>query len=70
MTRVDTAFAGAACNVPKNVGVYAPRVTNITRGAIGAQVVDTLGSSYQDISRIWIGTGDGMIAGTVVALQR
>ena len=29
------------------------------RGAIGAQVIYTIGPSYRDINRIWIGTDDG-----------
>jgi photosystem II stability/assembly factor-like uncharacterized protein len=51
-------------NVPKNVGVYASRVQNRSRGAIGAQVIYTIGPSYRDINRIWIGTDDGVIATT------
>ncbi len=50
--------------VPANVGSYAPRVTNTTRGSIGAQVIYTIGPSYKDINRIWIGTDDGVIATT------
>src|SRR5262249_34851294 len=34
------------------------------RGAIGAQVIYTIGPSYQDVNRIWIGTDDGVIATT------
>jgi photosystem II stability/assembly factor-like uncharacterized protein len=51
-------------SVPKSVGTYAPRVQNTTRGAIGAQVIYTIGPSYKDINRIWIGTDDGVIATT------
>lgn len=47
--------------VPKSVGVYASRVTRRERGAIGAQVIYTIGPSYRDINRIWIGTDDGLI---------
>ena len=32
------------------------------RGAIGAQVIYTIGPSYRDINRIWIGTDDGVIS--------
>lgn len=48
-------------DVPKNVGTYAARVTTRERGAIGAQVIYTIGPSYRDINRIWIGTDDGVI---------
>jgi photosystem II stability/assembly factor-like uncharacterized protein len=50
--------------VPKNVGSYAEKVTATTRGSIGAQVIYTIGPSYKDINRIWIGTDDGVIATT------
>ncbi len=50
--------------VPANVGSYAPSVTRTTRGSIGAQVIYTIGPSYKDINRIWIGTDDGVIATT------
>jgi photosystem II stability/assembly factor-like uncharacterized protein len=48
-------------DVPKSVGTYAPRVTQRERGSIGAQVIYTIGPSYKDINRIWIGTDDGVI---------
>ena len=51
-------------DVPKNVGTYASRVQRRERGAIGAQVIYTIGPSYVDINRIWIGTDDGVIATT------
>src|SRR5262245_29347703 len=51
-------------NVPKSVGTYEPRVTARERGAVGAQVIYTIGPSYKDINRIWIGTDDGVIATT------
>ena len=51
-------------DVPKSVGTYAPRVQARERGAIGAQVIYTIGPSYRDINRIWIGTDDGVIATT------
>ncbi len=50
--------------VPKSVGTYAPRVQSRERGAIPAQVIYTIGPSYKDINRIWIGTDDGVIATT------
>ena len=51
-------------DVPKSVGTYASRVQSRERGAIGAQVIYTIGPSYRDINRIWIGTDDGVIATT------
>jgi hypothetical protein len=51
-------------DVPKAVGIYAPRVQSRERGSIGAQVIYTIGPSYRDINRIWIGTDDGVIATT------
>jgi photosystem II stability/assembly factor-like uncharacterized protein len=51
--------------VPKSVGTYAPRVAARERGAIPAQVIYTIGPSYRDVNRIWVGTDDGVIATTV-----
>ncbi len=51
-------------DVPKNVGSYASSVQSRERGAIPAQVIYTIGPSYTDINRIWIGTDDGVIATT------
>jgi photosystem II stability/assembly factor-like uncharacterized protein len=51
-------------DVPKNVGTYASSVQTRERGAIPAQVIYTIGPSYRDINRIWIGTDDGVIATT------
>jgi photosystem II stability/assembly factor-like uncharacterized protein len=51
-------------SVPKSVGTYESRVTARERGAIGAQVIYTIGASYKDINRVWIGTDDGVIATT------
>jgi hypothetical protein len=39
-------------------------VQNTKRGGIGAQVIYTIGPSYKDLNRIWIGTDDGVIATT------
>ncbi|MEO7273029.1 MAG: glycoside hydrolase, partial [Vicinamibacterales bacterium] len=50
--------------VPASVGTYASRVEARSRGAIGAQVIYTIGPSYKDLNRIWIGTDDGVIATT------
>ena len=54
-------------DVPKSVGSYAARVERRERGAIGAQVIYTIGPSYKDINRIWIGTDDGVIYTTADA---
>ena len=52
-------------DVPKSVGKYTSRVQSRRRAApIGAQVIYTIGPSYRDINRIWIGTDDGVIATT------
>ena len=51
-------------DVPKGVGSYTSSVRSRERGAIPAQVIYTIGPSYQDINRIWIGTDDGVIATT------
>ena len=47
--------------MPKSVGTYADRVQRRERGAIPAQVIYTIGPSYLDVNRIWIGTDDGLI---------
>jgi photosystem II stability/assembly factor-like uncharacterized protein len=51
-------------DVPKSVGKYASQVQRRERGAIGAQVIYTIGPSYRDINRIWVGTDDGVIQTT------
>ncbi|HEX3645787.1 MAG TPA: hypothetical protein VHT95_09275, partial [Vicinamibacterales bacterium] len=51
-------------DVPKNVGIYASNVRSHERGSIPAQVIYTIGPSYRDVNRIWIGTDDGVIATT------
>ncbi|HYM22906.1 MAG TPA: hypothetical protein VEU08_06850 [Vicinamibacterales bacterium] len=51
-------------DVPASVGKYAPQVQAHTRGSIPAQVIYTIGPSYRDINRIWIGTDDGVISTT------
>jgi photosystem II stability/assembly factor-like uncharacterized protein len=48
-------------SVPASVGKYEPQVQARQRGALGAQVIYTIGPSYVDISRIWVGTDDGLI---------
>jgi photosystem II stability/assembly factor-like uncharacterized protein len=62
--QVSPDLTRATWSVPKSVGTYATRVQNTQRGAIGAQVIYTIGPSYKDINRIWIGTDDGVIATT------
>ena len=51
-------------DVPRSVGAYSSRVQSRERGSIGAQVIYSIGPSYRDINRIWIGTDDGVIATT------
>jgi photosystem II stability/assembly factor-like uncharacterized protein len=51
-------------DIPRSVGSYTSRVQSRTRGSIPAQVIYTIGPSYKDINRIWIGTDDGVIATT------
>ncbi|HTM23691.1 MAG TPA: hypothetical protein VL225_00775 [Vicinamibacterales bacterium] len=50
-------------DVPKSVGKY----TDIARTEAddnGARVIYTIGPSYKDVNRIWIGTDDGVVATT------
>ena len=63
-TQISPDLTRETWTVPKNVGSYMSRVQNTKRGAIGAQVIYTIGPSYKDINRIWIGTDDGTIATT------
>ena len=49
--------------MPKSIGKYA----ETAKGQLdnnGARVIYTIGPSYKDINRIWIGTDDGVIATT------
>ena len=60
-TQISPDLTRESWDVPTNVGSYAPLVPARTRGSIGAQVIYTIGPSYKDINRIWIGTDDGLI---------
>ena len=52
-------------DVPKSVGKYTDQVTAANQAnENGARVVYTIGPSYKDVNRIWIGTDDGVIATT------
>jgi photosystem II stability/assembly factor-like uncharacterized protein len=52
-------------DVPKSVGKYTPQVVDGKQADDnGARVVYTIGPSYTDVNRIWIGTDDGVIATT------
>jgi hypothetical protein len=51
-------------DVPEERRHLRVRVQRRERGAIPAQVIYTIGPSYVDINRIWIGTDDGVIATT------
>jgi photosystem II stability/assembly factor-like uncharacterized protein len=63
-TQISPDLTRETWEVPNNVGTYASRVQARTRGAIGAQVIYTIGPSYRDVNRIWIGTDDGVIQTT------
>jgi photosystem II stability/assembly factor-like uncharacterized protein len=52
-------------DVPKSVGKYTEQVTGAKQADDnGARVVYTIGPSYVNVNRIWIGTDDGVIATT------
>jgi photosystem II stability/assembly factor-like uncharacterized protein len=52
-------------DVPKSVGKYTDQVTTAKQAdENGARVIYTIGPSYKDVNRIWIGTDDGVIATT------
>src|SRR5215831_9932466 len=52
-------------DVPKSVGKYTEQVTAAKQADDnGARVVYTIGPSYVDLNRIWIGTDDGVVATT------
>ena len=50
--------------LPRSVGKYSGSAPTTQGTGIGAQVIYTIGPSYRDINRIWIGTDDGVIATT------
>jgi len=60
-TQVSPDLTRETWEVPKSVGSYTDRVQQRERGAIPAQVIYTIGPSYIDVNRIWIGTDDGLI---------
>ena len=52
-------------DMPKSVGKYtAQAATGRQADENGARVIYTIGPSYVDVNRIWIGTDDGVIATT------
>jgi len=52
-------------DVPKSVGKYTVQASDAKQqDENGARVVYTIGPSYVDVNRIWIGTDDGVIATT------
>ena len=63
-TQISPDLTRQKWDVPKSVGSYTSRVQSRERGSIPAQVIYTIGPSYKDINRIWIGTDDGVIATT------
>jgi photosystem II stability/assembly factor-like uncharacterized protein len=51
--------------IPKSVGKYTEQVRTANQADVnGARVIYTIGPSYKDINRIWVGTDDGVIATT------
>jgi photosystem II stability/assembly factor-like uncharacterized protein len=50
--------------LPRSVGKYSNSAPSAQGTGIGAQVIYTIGPSYRDSNRIWIGTDDGVIATT------
>jgi photosystem II stability/assembly factor-like uncharacterized protein len=51
--------------MPKSVGKYTAQATDAKQAdENGARVIYTIGPSYVDVNRIWIGTDDGVIATT------
>ncbi|MEO6236823.1 MAG: glycoside hydrolase [Vicinamibacterales bacterium] len=52
-------------DIPASVGKYAEQVRTANQADVnGARVIYTIGPSYQDLNRIWVGTDDGVIATT------
>ena len=51
--------------IPKSVGKYTDQVRTANQADVnGARVIYTIGPSYKDVNRIWVGTDDGVIATT------
>jgi photosystem II stability/assembly factor-like uncharacterized protein len=51
--------------IPKSVGKYTEQVRTANQADVnGARVIYTIGPSYKDVNRIWVGTDDGVIATT------
>ncbi len=63
-TQISPDLTRETWDVPRSVGSYTASVGSHERGSIPAQVIYTIGPSYRDINRIWIGTDDGVIATT------
>jgi photosystem II stability/assembly factor-like uncharacterized protein len=63
-TQISPDLTRETWEVPRSVGSYTSSVRSRQRGSIPAQVIYTIGPSYRDINRIWIGTDDGIIATT------
>ena len=52
-------------DIPKSIGKYTEQVRTTNQADLnGARVIYTIGPSYKDINRIWVGTDDGVIATT------
>ncbi|HMC77396.1 MAG TPA: hypothetical protein VKH34_09690 [Vicinamibacterales bacterium] len=51
--------------IPKSVGKYTEQARTANQADVnGARVIYTIGPSYKDVNRIWVGTDDGAIATT------
>jgi photosystem II stability/assembly factor-like uncharacterized protein len=52
-------------DIPKSIGKYTEQVRTAGQAdSNGARVIYTIGPSYKDVNRLWIGTDDGVIATT------
>ncbi len=62
-TRISEDLTRTHHDVPQSVGKYLPTAQTQADNN-GARVIYTIGPSYKDVNRIWIGTDDGVIATT------
>jgi photosystem II stability/assembly factor-like uncharacterized protein len=62
-TRISQDLTRKHHDVPQSVGKYLPTAQTQADNN-GARVIYTIGPSYKDVNRIWIGTDDGVIATT------
>jgi photosystem II stability/assembly factor-like uncharacterized protein len=62
-TKISPDLTRKTHDVPKSVGKYTAQASNQADNN-GARVIYTIGPSYVDINRIWVGTDDGLIQTT------